>query len=126
MNRLAIAVLVALVALPLFAAQGGAGWSTNGLFTNPPNPTVLADTGQFGQTIREFHLVIYASVAVTVDLQQRNGADTTTKMSQRLTVPAGQTVNFSGIADFLDRDHLRIITTGTVVGDVQASIFMLN
>lgn len=101
-------------------------WSTEEQKTLPSSGTILADTGELTeQSDFNFTAVLSTTVAASVKIQWRNGANDENVKEQIINLVAGASVNIDGQASLIvsSTERFRIVTSGAILGSIQASIF---
>jgi hypothetical protein len=114
--------------------RGNGQWFAGEVLTNPADGTLLADTGAIippGEYLFSVHGT--CSVAWVYDVQYRDATNATTNTSpsgfpcfQRRRLAAG-TEDFifpNKLSSILLNERVRVVLVGTIVGEVQMSIFM--
>lgn len=100
-----------------------AGWTTEGVQGTPSSGTVLADTGQLPEGGRTLSGIITSAVAGTVLFQWRNAANSSTVMEHLFSMLAGEKLVLPLLYIGVDaNDRIRVITSGLVLGNIQASL----
>lgn len=99
-------------------------WVTEGPQTNPPNGTVLADTGVLATDQPTGNLTLLlvgaGNVAATFRLERRNALNDTIVLSQLLGSPLSVRID---ALEYFNGERYRMTSFGSVVGSVQASLF---
>lgn len=99
-------------------------WQSGAMFTNPVDTTLLVDTGALAAGNYLVAVVGAGSVAWVYDGQQRDAANATNIDSQRRRPAAGnEDFLFASKIALALNERLRCVLVGTIVGDVQMSIF---
>jgi hypothetical protein len=99
-------------------------WTTGAVLTNPVDTTVLVDTGVL--TIGNYLVAFVGagSVAWVYDGQHRDAANAVNVQSQRRRPAAGdEDWLFASKISIVAGERLRAVLVGTIVGEVQMSIF---
>lgn len=118
-RKLLCFMLVAAFVLPAQAA----GWVTEGEQTIPSSGTVLADTGQLPEGTRSIDGVISITGAGVILIQHRNAANNSTIKQHAFTfVAADKFVLPTLTLDAASNERIRIVTSGTILVTVQASL----
>ena len=100
-------------------------WTSSGRITNPTAGQIVADSGALAGGTREPLIAVACSVAVTLELQQRDAANAATLKSQIISVPANTFVAFHvpmGIP-VGDGERLRLENVSAVTGVLSVSVF---
>lgn len=99
-------------------------WYSEGEKTDPVDGTLLASTGKVltgNNTMAT--VIVSATVACAVQLQYRDAGASNTRQGQIVRVPAGDTVVVPlGVQPLEPAEGLQVVSSGTIVGNVQASI----
>jgi len=99
-------------------------WYSEGEKTNPVDGTLLASTGKVltgNNTMAT--VIVSATVGAAVQLQYRDAAAATTRQGQVLRVLANATVVVPlGVQPLEPAEGLQVVSSGVIVGIVQASI----
>ena len=100
-------------------------WFSSGRVVNPINDQVLVDAGALPPGFSG-NVVLSATVATAVELQQRDAANLATTFSQVLAVPilGTGTFLFSQDGPSLLPTRLRVVCVGAPIGSVSVSIFV--
>lgn len=103
-----------------------ATWNTEGQKSTPSSGTVLADTGQLLAQEWRATILLSATVTANVKLQHRNANNNGNVEELALSILSSNPLFISQLAiSVLNADErIRIITDGTILGNVQASIFL--
>ena len=100
-------------------------WATEGRKINPNDGTVLADTGDLGESgVLNATCLVSCSSDATVILQRRNANNTTTMAEQYIDVGAhsSKILKFENL--FFDtNERVRVVTSGELSGNTQVSLF---
>ena len=107
--------------------RGDGQWFPGSVLTNPNDGDVLVDTGQInppGEYLFSVHGA--GSVAWAYDVQYRNATNTGNNLSQRRRLAAGNEdfVFPNKLSNVLLNERIRLVLVGTIVGEVQMSLFM--
>ena len=98
------------------------------IYTNPADAQVLADTGQLQAGNYLFSFILHATVAAIVDIQHRNVAnDGNVDTPVRVSVAANSNEYpfYPSKINIVANQRVRIVLSGGITGNVQASIFSL-
>ena len=101
-------------------------WYTEGAKSSPSSGTVLADTGPQTSGYRTIGILCDSSVSGVVILEHRNADNDTTLSSQRISMTINSPFSFNVPYTTLilaTDERIRVITSGAILGAVQASIF---
>lgn len=91
--------------------------------TNPPDGTILAQTGILGDGQWPVMIVVAGTASTTLRFERRNIDNNGNVQSQLIKVPLNTTLSFRlGTVDHLAGEHLRVVTVGSPIGLVQATI----
>jgi hypothetical protein len=99
-------------------------WYSEGEKSNPIDGELLATTGKISSGNNTMATIVVSATAVcAVQLRYRDSAGSTTKQGQILRVPANDTITVPlGVTPLNPDESLQVVTSGAVVGSVQASI----
>lgn len=99
------------------------------ILTNPADATILADTGALSKDNYLFGFIIETSLAgEIVDIQHRNAANSANIDFIRIRISNAWTEYpiFPSKIPIALNERIRIVQSGAIVGEVQASIFYVR
>lgn len=98
-------------------------WYTEGSQSSPSSGTCLASTGSLGADTYKVGLVASCSVAGAIKLRRKNSGGTV-QNEQIIHLGAAQAMSAVDLLITSDSgDVVDVVTSGTIVGTVQASLF---
>ena len=96
-------------------------WATEGRKTTPLAGTVLADTGEMVGQPYALRVIVSANVSASVKLQHRNAENNANAEEELVIDVLGSSPVALSFTFTLENDErVRVVTTATVAGGVQA------
>lgn len=90
--------------------------------TDPPDDTVMADTGELTEGKWEFRITAGASAAAQFAVQHRNASNSSNVFSTVIYIPAGVSGQYLFYFSLIDDQRVRVIMDNALTGDATVSI----